>query len=201
MTPNTTQSLFPCRVALTPTERGSRELIRRIEGRPGPHLRSVQHQHQPLRDKQTESHPRGEQHRVRFIQSGASDGARCTASLSSPTPGLCKLTLEGTNSLVVEGLVSAALKGSYRTRAWIIVLVSPFPWISCWTVKHAHRGFQRNKANRCCLKCVNSVSLSRGRSNESVNNTGWLCFWDTDPWKITLTCLSVPDLELPLFLH
>lgn len=107
MTPNTTQSLFPYRVALTPTERGSRELIRRIEGRPGSHLRSVQHQHQPLRDKQTESHPRGEQHRVRFIQSGASDGARCTASLSSSTPGLCKLTLEGTNSLVVEGPVSA----------------------------------------------------------------------------------------------
>ncbi len=45
--PPTPQSLFPYRVALTPTERGSRELIRRIEGRPGPHLRSVQHQHQP----------------------------------------------------------------------------------------------------------------------------------------------------------
>lgn len=98
VTPNTTQSLFPYRLALTPTERGSRELIRCIEGRPGPHLRSVQHQHQPLREKQTESHPRGEQHRVRFIQSGASDGARCSASLSSSTPELSKLTLEGTNS-------------------------------------------------------------------------------------------------------
>lgn len=96
--PNTTQSLFPYRLALTPTERGSRELIRCIEGRPGPHLRSVQHQHQPLREKQTESHPRGEQHRVHFIQSGASDGARCSASLSSSTPELSKLTLEGTNS-------------------------------------------------------------------------------------------------------
>ncbi len=112
------------------------------------------------REKQTESHPRGEQHRVRFIQSGASDGARCTASLSSSTPGLCKLTLEGTNSLVVEGPVSAALRGSYRTRAWIIV-VSPFPRISCWTAKHAHHGIQRNKANRCCLMCWFGFFLAR----------------------------------------
>ncbi len=47
---------------------------------------------------------------------------------------------------------------------------------------------------------IRVLSFSRGRSNESVNNTG--CFvLRQDPWKITLTCFSVPDLELPILLH